>query len=194
MSNSNSKQQSISYTADEYLQLENDAVTKSEFYKGEIFAMAGAGLQHNIIYNNLFGNLLNVCKGKSCTPFGSDYRLHIPQNSLYTYPDISIYCKQNIDDDTIGKPTVLIEILSNSTKHYDIGVKFELYRDIPTLKEYITIDSQSVHVTHNFVNEKKHWEIIELKHKEENLTITTLQHTLSLQTIYDTAFAVKESD
>ena len=175
------------YTEKEYLAIENLATEKSEYYRGEIFAMSGAGLEHNLIFKNLYGDATQKFKGKNCQPFGSDMRLHIIENTLYTYPDITFYCKTD-SGDRLGKPTVIIEILSPSTRQYDIGAKFELYRDIPTLKEYITTDSKKIHVSRNFINEKNHWELIEYKKIEDILEIEALQYSIKLLDIYESVF------
>ena len=82
------------YTIEEYLEMENAAAEKHEYYKGEIFAMSGAKLTHNMIVTNIFGNLYSKLKGKPCRPFGSDMRIHIPANTLFTYPDISVMCRE----------------------------------------------------------------------------------------------------
>ena len=144
------------YSIQEYLQMEKDSLEKHEYYKGEIFAMAGAGARHNVLYSNIFGNLFSALKGRNCRPYGSDMRIHIPENSLFTYPDISIICGDIIsseeDEDTATQPTVIIEILSPSTKNYDRGEKFMLYRAIPALKEYILVDAESIHVEHFVIN------------------------------------------
>ena len=75
-------------------------------------------------------------------------RMNIPENTLYTYPDLSVYCNEveTIDNnkDTARKPVVIFEILSKSTRNYDQGQKFALYREIPTLKEYILIDREKI--------------------------------------------------
>ncbi|MGZ8552856.1 MAG: Uma2 family endonuclease, partial [Chitinophagaceae bacterium] len=126
---------------EQYLEMERAAETKHEYYKGEVFAMSGASWQHNVIAKNINTIVLPFLKGKPCDMFGSDLRIHIPENSLYTYPDFSIICgkPETTDDqkDTVVKPSVLIEILSKSTKDYDRGTKFNLYRSISTLNEYI---------------------------------------------------------
>lgn len=86
------------FTAQEYLQLEKAATERHEFYEGEIFQMqghgelSGAGNRHNIIFSNLFLAIGITLKGKNCRPYGPDMRLNIPENTLFTYPDISIYC------------------------------------------------------------------------------------------------------
>ena len=121
-------------TEEEYLSFEKASQTKHEYYRGEIFAMSGAGARHNVIFSNLFGELAYKLKNHSCRPYGSDMRVNIPENTLYTYPDISIYCGDIVpsekDEDTATSPTVIIEILSPSTKEYDRGTKFKLYRSM----------------------------------------------------------------
>ncbi|HVK96804.1 MAG TPA: Uma2 family endonuclease, partial [Flavisolibacter sp.] len=87
------------FSIKEYLHLERGSEQKHEYYKGEIFAMAGAGVRHNIIASNLLGELYLRLKGSNCKPYGSDLRIHIPQNTLFTYPDISIICGDIIPSD-----------------------------------------------------------------------------------------------
>ena len=138
------------YTIAEYLEMEEAATEKHEYYLGEIFAMSGSKVPHNIITSNLNIYLGQKLRGKPCRPFNSDQRIHIEKNTLFTYPDISIICGDiitlNDDDWNVLNPTVIIEVLSPSTKNYDRGEKFKLYRDIVTLKEYILIDSTSIHI------------------------------------------------
>src|SRR6187551_2708637 len=134
----------------DYLEAERKAFEKHEYYNGEIFDMSSASLRHNKLFSNLFGSIASELKGKRCTPYGSDLRIHIPLNTLYTYPDISIICGDpNLTDDkfdTATTPAVIIEILSPSTRDYDKGSKFTMYRAIETLKEYLLIDSTSISV------------------------------------------------
>jgi Uma2 family endonuclease len=176
-------------TAEEYLEYEKDADQKHEYFMGEIFAMAGAGVRHNVIFSNVFIQLGVSLKGKPCRPYGSDMRIHIPQNTLFTYPDISIICGELIpsdkDADTATLPSVLIEILSSSTKNYDRGIKFKLYRDIPSLKEYILIDAESIGVEVFRVNEHGHWELEEYKTIHETLAVHTVEASLPLVEIYE---------
>lgn len=108
-----------------YLEMENASPEKHEYYKGESFAMSGAKVPHNMIAGNLIIALGQKLKGKKCRPFNSDQRIHIPSNTLFTYPDISIVCGEvitlNDDDYNVLNPTVIIEVLSPSTKNYDRG-------------------------------------------------------------------------
>src|SRR4051812_31811999 len=116
------------YSIEEYLELENASLEKHEYYKGEIFAMSGAKLAHNDICGNLYANLWNRLKGKPCKPYNSDARIHIEENSLFTYPDISVVCGEvetlNNDNFNVLNPTIIFEVLSASTRNYDLGEKF----------------------------------------------------------------------
>lgn len=133
---------------EEYLQFEKASTEKHEYYKGEVFAMSGANNRHNWIFTNLFTGLANKLKGNTCRPYGSDMRMHIPENTLFTYPDISIYCgdpaSTGFDEGSFVNPTVITEILSPSTRGYDHSEKFRLYRDIKSLKQYVLVDTDFI--------------------------------------------------
>jgi Uma2 family endonuclease len=185
------------FTVEEYLAFERASTEKHEYYEGEIFlmqghgealAMSGAARRHNFIFSNLFGELILRLKGKSCQPFGPDMRMHIPKNTLFTYPDISVYCSDlkeiPEDEDTVINPTVIIEILSPSTENYDRGEKFKLYRDIPTLKEYIVVETKSVHIEAFRINEKKHWELEEYRSLANELNIPSIGVMIPVADIY----------
>ena len=177
------------YSIAEYLELEHVATEKHEYYQGEIFAISGPKIQHNIIAGNLFLGLGTRLKGESCRPFNSDQRIHIATNTLFTYPDISVVCGDIIslenDEWNILNPTIIIEVLSPSTKNYDRGEKFKLYRDIPSLKEYVLIDSESVHAELFYVNENLNWELKEYKNKEDAFTLDSIQVTIPLLEVYE---------
>ncbi len=170
----------------EYLVFERAASEKHEYHQGEIFAMSGAGRRHNILFSNLFISLGSLLKGRPCFPYGSDMRLYIPQNTLFTYPDISIYCGEmkQLDDDNAMEPTVIIEILSPSTKDYDRGSKFKLYREIPTLKEYIMVDTESINVEVFRLNDAGRWELEEYKTADEKLVFSSISLILPVRDIY----------
>lgn len=176
-------------TVEEYLQFEKASVEKHEFYRGEVFAMAGAGPRHNKIFSNLFIALGIRLKGKPCRPYGSDLRIHIPENTLFTYPDISIICGDFVlseeDKETVIQPTVLIEILSPSAKDYDRGGKFKLYRDIPTLKEYILVDTEAINIEAFRINAMAHWELEEYRELAYTLKIPSVEINIPLAEIYE---------
>ena len=177
------------FSIEEYLEIENASIEKHEYYKGEIFAMSGAKVPHNMISRNFLLALGKKLRGKSCQPFGSDQRIHIEENTLFTYPDISIICGEiitlNNDDYNVLNPTVIIEVLSPSTKNYDRGEKFKLYRDIATLKEYILVDSESIHIEVFRLNETHHWELEEYNTITDHLSIKAIDETVSISEIYE---------
>ncbi|HSV09950.1 MAG TPA: Uma2 family endonuclease [Hanamia sp.] len=174
---------------EDYLKMENAAEEKHEYYKGEIFAMSGAKVPHNIITTNILISLGQKLKGKKCKPFNSDQRIHTPSNTFFTYPDISIICGEiitlNDDDYNVLNPTVIIEVLSKSTRNYDRGEKFKLYRDIKTLKEYILVDSASIHIEVFRLNESGHWELEEYNAPADTLLIKAINESILLSEIYD---------
>jgi Uma2 family endonuclease len=177
------------YTIQEYLEMENNALEKHEYYKGEIFAMSGASARHNVISSNIFIALGISLKGKNCRPYGSDMRVNIPENTLFTYPDISIYCGDvvTLDDDenTATQPTVIFEILSPSTMNYDRGVKFMLYRAIPSLRDYVLVESESIHAEHFAINKEGLWQLKEYNNINDEILIKTLDVKLLLSEIYE---------
>jgi len=152
-------------TIEEYLQMEEASDVKHEYYQGEIFAMSGPKVQHNIVPGNLYVSLHNKLKGSNCKLFYSDQRIMAEAINFLTYPDISIICDDiqtlNNDEWNVTNPRVVIEVLSPSTKNYNRGDKFMLYRSIPTLQEYILVDSLSVQVEAWYINEKGNWELRE---------------------------------
>ncbi|MEO5945527.1 MAG: Uma2 family endonuclease [Chitinophagaceae bacterium] len=174
---------------EEYLLAEREATEKHEYFQGEVFAISGASLQHNIIFHNVYGDISHKLKGSNCKPFGSDLRIHIPLNSFYTYPDISMICGKpetpDESNDTVLNPSVIIEILSKSTKDYDRGTKFHLYRSIKTLKEYILIDSTSVSVEIYKRQLDDSWILTEFKQLSSQFVISTINLTIPLNALYE---------
>lgn len=174
---------------EEYLEMERTSEMKHEYYKGEVFAMSGASLRHNIITKNLNTLILPFLKRKKCDMFGSDLRIHIPENTLYTYPDLTIVCdKPELSDekeDSIINPSAILEILSKSTKNYDRGNKFNLYRSIDTLKEYILIDSTEISVEIFTKQDDKKWNLTEFKQLSDSFVISTIGLTLQLTDVYE---------
>lgn len=177
------------YTIEEYLEMENASDEKHEYYQGEIFAMSGAKLTHIQIVMNVSTTLKVKLRGRPCQPFGSDLRVHIPKNTLFTYPDISVICgnpeTRNNDEYNALNPTVIIELLSPSTKSYDRGQKFNLYRDIPTLKEYILIDSESISIENWFINGHGNWELNEYKESSAGFDLKSIEVNLSMTEVYE---------
>lgn len=176
-------------SAEDYLAIERESKEKHEYFEGQIYAMAGASNEHNDITYNINRIVAPFLHGKGCKLYGSDFRVHIPANTLYTYPDFTIVCGKaettDIYTDNLTNPTVIIEILSASTKDYDRGSKFMLYRSINSLKEYILIDSTRISVELYSKQEDGKWLLSEFKQLTESFIIATIDVTLQLKDVYE---------
>src|ERR1044071_6753940 len=145
-----------SYTVEHYLHLERSGDSKHEYFDGQVFALAGSSENHNLIIAHILGILYGQVRKRPCRVYPSDMRVKIAKTTLYTYPDISIVCGTSVFDDaesdTLLNPTVIFEILSPSTEKYDRGKKFEHYRTIATLQEYILV-SQNGHLVEQYTRQ-----------------------------------------
>ncbi|MFO0811351.1 MAG: Uma2 family endonuclease [Gemmataceae bacterium] len=130
-------------TVAEYLAIEAKAETKSEFYDGEMFAMAGASPPHNFIKENLSVEVGSRLRGSRCRTLSGDQRVMIPRTGLYTYPDLVIVCGRPefdpADPNTLINPVVVVEILSPSTERYDRGAKFRQYQKLASVGEIVLV-------------------------------------------------------
>ncbi len=169
--------------------MEEAALEKHEYYDGEIFAMSGAKVPHTTISMNLLGSMLPHLKRKPCKPFNSDQKLYIEKRGMFTYPDLMIVCgtieTRNNDEWNVMNPAVIIEILSASTKKYDRTTKFSFYRDIPSLKEYILVDSQTINIEVFCINDNQTWEGKEYNNINDSLQIQTISLSIPLADIYE---------
>ncbi len=138
------------WTPAEYLALERSSPERHQLVDGEIFAMAGASFEHNTIVGNLVGELRNALRDRPCRVTPSDLRIHVPATGLYTYPDVTVVCGDPLFEDgargTLLNPTVLVEVLSESTEGYDRGKKFRYYRSIASFREYVLVAQDVVSV------------------------------------------------
>lgn len=178
-----------SVSAEEYLTAERQALEKSEFLDGEIIPMAGATRNHNRIRDNVNGKVIQHLEEATCQSFSSDMRVHLPESGLYAYPDIVIVCgePQLMPDqfDNLLNPTVLLEVMSEGTEDYDRGRKFHRYRGIPSLREYILIDSLRVGVEVWTKSERGQWTLIEeTTDPAGQFTIQSIGLTVTLRQAY----------
>ena len=179
-------------TVEEYLAGERSSNCKHEYYAGEVFAMAGGTEQHNLITINISSNLHSQLRKRSCTTYPSDMRVKLPSTELYTYPDVTVVCgKAQFEDDhrdTLLNPTVIVEVLSSSTEMYDRGKKFEVYREIASLQEYVLSHLKTPHVEVFTRQNDESWIFREYRGMESSVTLTSVGCTLALSDIYAQAF------
>jgi Uma2 family endonuclease len=173
----------------EYLEQERRADRKSEYFQGEVFAMAGASRRHGLIVTNLIRELGQQLKGRPCEVYASDLRLRVTPAGLYTYPDVMVVCGdvQFADDrkDTVLNPVVLIEVLSESTRDYDRGRKFEYYRTLPSLREYLTVAQDKPHVEHWTRQQEDRGMLVEFHNLSQIIPLESIACALPLAEIYD---------
>lgn len=150
-------------TPEEYLTWERAQPTRHEYLNGEVFAMAGASPAHNDIVANILGELREALRDKPCRARASDQRVKIPATGLYTYPDVLVMCGtpeyEAGEPPSLINPTVVIEVLSDSTERDDRGKKFRHYRTIPSLQDYVLASQDSIWIEHYIRREKDVWEL-----------------------------------
>jgi Uma2 family endonuclease len=175
-------------TEPEYLALERAAPFKSEFFDGEMFAMAGGSPMHSLIAANLIRELGLKLKGGACKPFTSDLRLKVEATGLYSYPDVSVFCGPLRfaagTDDTVVNPTLLVEVLSDSTEAYDRGEKFQHYRQMPSLKEYLLVSQRLPRIEQYGRRPNAEWALRVAEGKNAALMLPTLDITLELNEVF----------
>ncbi len=176
-------------TPEEYLRLEREAPFKSEYHGGEMFAMAGGTPRHSLIAANVGMALGTRLRGQRCTAYQSDLRIGIPLEDLYTYPDVTVFCESMTflpgTDDTATNPTVIVEVLSKTTEAYDRGRKFESYRRLPSLREYLLV-SQDAPLIERFTREgDDRWVLTTARGLEAVLPLEIIAAELPLAEVYE---------
>jgi Uma2 family endonuclease len=184
------------YTPEEYLALERQAQCKSEYYAGEVFAMAGASRWHNLIVANVVGELRAQLKRRPCTTYPSDMRVKVSPSGLYTYPDVTVVCGEaQFEDgqqDTLLNPTLIVEVLSESTEAYDRGGKFAHYRKLPSLMEYVLITQTKPHIEHYIRQPDNRWLLGEADSLHDTVHLSSIDCRLALTEVYDKVDIVGE--
>jgi Uma2 family endonuclease len=175
------------WTPETYLAFERASDEKHELLDGSVYAMTGASEEHNLINVNITIALGIQFRGRPCKLYANDMRVHLP-NFNYVYPDIAIVCgeRQLEDDqlDTLLNPTLIIEVLSPSTEQYDRGKKFERYRALESLQEYLLVSQEQAHIE-RYVRQEAGWLLTEAKGLEAVIELSSIGCTLALADVYD---------
>ena len=176
-------------TAEEYLQLEREAESKSEYVNGHLYAMAGARVNHNQIAANIGGMLWSQLRNRPCRVFGSDMKVRIDKANAFRYPDVSGLCGPILFHDSVQdafcNPSVIIEVLSPATELLDRGEKFTLYRLLDSLVEYVLVRSDRVEVEVFTRDSDGRWTSIIYNEPADCFALPSLDGTLSLAEIYE---------
>jgi Uma2 family endonuclease len=173
----------------EYLARERKAAVRSEYYRGEMFVMAGGSPRHSRIKTNLTTTLCNALKGRPCTAYDSDRRIRVSATGLYTYPDASVLCGELQFDgeerDTVLNPTLLAEVLSESTEAYDRGKRFDHYRQLDSLKEYLLVSQDAPRLERLARNPDGTWTLTIVTGLDQSLELPSIGVKLSLAQVFD---------
>jgi Uma2 family endonuclease len=173
---------------DDYLTRERVAATKSELLNGHVVAMAGASLRHNAIVRNLLFALGSRLRGKSCQPYPSDVRIHVPSTGLYTYPDVSVLCapleRHAKDSATLLNPRLLLEVLSDATEAYDRGAKFAHYRTLTSLQTYVLVAQNEIRIEWYERGADGAWTLHEAVGEGTTLTLRAIDVSCPVAEIY----------
>jgi Uma2 family endonuclease len=174
------------YSIEEYFLIEEMSPVRHEYFAGEIFAMAGGSRNHDRIANNVNVLFHAALRGSSCEAFSGNMRMRAP-SGLYTYPDASIVCGpadvvRIRGTETIGNPVVMVEVISESTGDYDRGQKFDLYRSISTLRDYLLIEQSRMEIEHRSLTDGE-W--VSRTVTEGTLRLTGVELELPLALVYE---------
>ena len=178
------------YTFEEYLALEEKAEYRSEFWNGTIVAMAGGTPTHGKISGNVLTAINNQLDKKSsnCSVYNSDVKVFIPNFNRGVYPDCMALCGEeelhSKSKVTIVNPSLIIEVLSESTKEYDSNGKFEGYRSIPAFKEYVLVWQTIPKVQSWYKEDTNLWRISSAFGLDKTITLYSLDCEIALKDIY----------
>lgn len=175
-------------TPAEYLALERAAEYKSEYFAGEMFAMAGGTPRHSLISANMIREIGNLLNGRDCRVYDSNLRVKVIASGLYTYPDVSVVCGRaefdDVERDTLLNPFLLVEVLSPATESYDRGRKFNFYREIASLSTYLLVSQDTPRVEQLLRQENGHWLWSDASGVEAQLHLPSLGVDLRLREVF----------
>ncbi|OQX27412.1 MAG: hypothetical protein BWK80_05345 [Desulfobacteraceae bacterium IS3] len=176
------------YSKEEYLEIEAAADYKSEYYQGELFAMSGGSPKHSIISFNLIREIGQGLRNKNCIGFESNMKLEIAEADAYVYPDLMVVCgdvklAENTTD-VITNPVLIIEVLSPGTEAFDRGKKFEYYRSVESLKEYVLVSQDKPRVEAYFRKDRNNWQYTVIEGIEKSIVFKSLDYEVKLEEIY----------
>ncbi|MCU7834967.1 MAG: Uma2 family endonuclease [gamma proteobacterium symbiont of Taylorina sp.] len=179
-------------TARDYLSMERVAETKSEFFNGEIFAMAGASRKHNQITSNLVRLVGNQIQDRSCSIYSADMKVKVENMDKYTYPDVVLSCEDELfedeNEDVLLSPIIIIEVLSDSTEAYDRGDKFLHYQNIESLKEYILFSQKTYLLEHYIKKSDNQWLYQEYHQLGDKIHLKSVDCFINLDDAYSKVF------
>jgi Uma2 family endonuclease len=176
---------------EEYLAIERRAENKSEYVDGAMYAMAGGSERHNLIAANMIISIGVQLRNRPCRVYPSDLKVQVPNSKRFFYPDVSVVCGETrfADDerDVILNPSLIVEVLSESTVAYDRGKKFLSYQQIDSLQEYLLVSQDETLVEHYVRRDNDTWLYTKAMGLEETIKLPSIECKVALRDIYDKA-------
>lgn len=176
-------------TPEEYLAAERLSETRSEYLDGGVFPMRGGSLNHNLITVNLVAELNTQLRTRPCHVLGMDLKVRMPDSRKFFYPDVVVVCGgprfHDERKDIILNPVLVIEVLSPSTEAFDRGAKFQAYRTIESLKEYLLVSQEAPLVEQYVSGDDGKWTLTTAAGLESSLALPSIECTLNLGAVYN---------
>jgi Uma2 family endonuclease len=180
----------IHYAYADYLALEASSNVKHEYLDGQIYAMAGGTPEHAALAATVVGLLFGAVRGGRCRVHDADLRVRVPASGLATYPDVTVICgKRELDGEdrnAVVNPTLIVEVLSRSTEDYDRGDKFDHYKLLPSLRQYVLVswDKRAVEV---WTRDAEGAWAAAVAHDGEIAELPCIEARLDVRELYDAA-------
>jgi Uma2 family endonuclease len=173
-------------TVQEYLDWEANQELKHEYIDGEVFAMTGGTIPHNLIALNLASTLRAFLRGKDCRVFMADVKVQISATHSFHYPDVMVSCDERDRSaiNLIQYPCLIVEVLSPSTEAYDRGEKFRRYRQLSALQEYVLVDATQMSIDRFSRLSDRKWELQSYS-KGEVLELTSINWQGAIDLLYE---------
>lgn len=176
------------YTASEYLEIDRAAEVRGEYLNGVIYGMGGATARHVQITVNISSELHSLLREQPCMIYSADLRVCVDRKRMYAYPDIVVVCEEpqflDAEMDTLLNPVLIIEVLSESTKNYDRGEKFERYRSIPSFREYLLVAQDRVYVERLLKQDDGTWVFSDTNDPSGSVELASVGCRIPLSEIY----------
>jgi Uma2 family endonuclease len=178
----------MNVTEEQYLAIDRASEFRNELLDGEIVPMSGGGLRHAQVKGGMVGQLYIALQGSDCEAFTSNFRVRV-SSRIYTYPDAIVVCgKPLLADgrkDTLLNPRVIVEVLSPSTEHYDRGLKFQYYRAMESLQDYILVSQDQIRIEQFTRGDARSWTLRDYQSVGETLRIESVGVSIPIARIYE---------
>jgi len=178
------------YSLEEYAELEKTSEERLEYFDGNVWSMAGASPTHERIVGNTITALNIALRGRGCGVFSSNLKVKVPEYSPYRYPDVTALCRPPIYEsfhglEVLTNPALIVEVLSDSTKSFDIGDKFTYYKSIESFTEYLLVDQDKPHVVLYTKQSANAWLHREFNALDDKIFLASLDCEIAAAEIYE---------